>query len=754
MLNEVSGSEEKCGKAAGKTSTPNLPLIGGAYCFNNKSGICKAFAGRYEFFYNSFEDKFLYSAPKSKWVDQHGYHERVPVSYTTYGEILYADQSINWARRFAANELKGKNISLLSTRNINWCSFVADNHWPYKSAIEYQKYKIYFFNRQSCIVDSSVATQPKQHFNTRFLQNSTVRIDLDMNPTIYAMEDNVVGNEIRLVKHRRQHWYEVGFKVLKKPREDLDYFVDMDPKDKKPCRICGGRPILPNTAYRAFSNRCLDDAFHERTDDNNAHLVTEFCGIDQTEIADFPIVIHKKYPNDGFVLEVDLHNIPRRPNTTTNFFGVSFKNDEEWKIFAKDGVTFSAATTIPTANDNKVRVVMLYARFKLGVVGDARYDEYDPLPYIADYEATFIPNPRGGKREGQWLYDRDSAQVEAKNLNYVDDIAYLYKCNSLLVIFGPLYSELPVGQKITPDTKGPVDSIYSLGIWELANAFFAMPDGSNVLWVYYRTNHIAEHRYECTKPLVTAKRQGAYQARYGPGIGPPFFTYASAVIHEETLFKHIGVYKGEINSGDAPDPQKYEGLYAPPPKPLEEKNQTYLYIIIAIGILLIVIMAIICMIAVRRRIRRRRLMKTVRSTALDDGSHAEKSARSLLSWLPGFGGPSAVNRTQRSALSSRPSRSSGRTPRTVRSDRGSSPSSSRHSATVRSPSMSSRSRGSHAIPSDKGTKHSATVRSPSLSSGHGSRASSKHSQSERSSSNLSGSHKPSSQAKTARSARH
>lgn len=709
------------------SKTINMPLIDGAYCFNNGSGICKAFAGRYEFFYDSFNDKFLNSAPESEYVDANGYHKRVPVSYTIDGNILYADRSINWARKLAQSEFKGKNVSLLSIDVVNWCAFVAQNYWPYKSAIKHKQYQIYFFNRQSCIIDTSKTTQPKQHYNTRFLHNSSVRIDLDMNPTIYAMEDNI-ANEIRLVKNKRQHWNEVAFKVLEKPSPEVDYFVDMEPTDKKPCKICGGRPMLPKTAYRPASNVCLSDNVHERArDGNNAQLVAEFCGTDKVEIADFPSPTFKK--SKSFPLEVDLHNIPRRPTLTTSFFGVDIKNEDDWVIWAKDGLTFSAATTIPTNNENEVRVIMLYASFTLGQTAP-KYEEYDPMPYLADYTATFKMN-EADIGESTWVYDRESAKVQAKNLNYVDDIAYLYKCNSLLVIFGPFYSELSVDKKIDLSSKGPIDSIYELGIWEPVNAFFAMPDGSNVLWVYHRTNYLAEYLYECNKPLVTAKRNGTYRQRYGPGSPPVLNKYYSGPpfpMSEETLFQHIGVYKGNLDSVDAPDPVLYENAYVDPTKPEAEKDQTYIYIIIAIGILLIVTMCIICMIAVRRRIKRRRHMKTIRSGNLEDDSQAGKSARSVLSWLPFVGSSSNLaTKTRRSAMSpahSHSKKGSSRLPDTVRSTGTSTPTKS--AATIRSPSLNSSHRGSKT----------------SLSSGHSKRphsASSHHSAGGKSHHSLSGS---------------
>jgi len=631
----ATGTQKECDSIPDTTYSglkyPNLPTIGGAYCFNNGSGICKAFAGRFEFYFNVFTDKAIGPAPASEYVDSYGYHKRVPVSYDTKGEILYADRSLNWAKKFSSDHLKGKKISLLSINDFNWCAFTENGWWPYKSSIVDAKsngrYHIFFHNRQSCIFDTK--TKKRQHYNTRFLHNSSLRIDLDMNPTIFAMEDPL-AKEIRLVKHKRQHWYEVQYQVVEKPTPDITYFVLMGDTEKKPCKIDGSNgPILSKRAYSNFSNICLTDQYTQR-DDKNTKVLQPYCGLEEVEIADYTYPQFKQDP--GRVIEVDLHNLPRGPKTLENFYGLKIDTTEDWLVFAKDGFTFSATTTIPIANStDEVRVISLYADFK--VAGPQNeYDEYYPLPFLADYIAKYKKTSSGM----DWEFDRAKSAKPLKNLNYVDDIAYLHKCQTILVIFGPLFTELPV-DKFALETKASVDSIANLGIFEMVNAFFAIPE-SNSLYVYHRMNYIVEIKYSCGQNGVQGTgRAGRYMPRRGVDA-PKWIINDDITLNinhfEETFFQKVGLFKGSIGSPEAPDPSAFPIGTIGAPQPLADSDNLMVYIIVLIGVILIVAMCITCMITFRRR-RRERMggmgpAPTTRSALSSHGVSNVSSARSAL----------------------------------------------------------------------------------------------------------------------------
>lgn len=675
----------------------NLLMMQGVYCFNNGTGLCKGFSGRFEFYFNTWNDEIIGPVEKSQYVDEYGYHERVPVSYNINGEIQYADKSINWAKQFKKT-VENNPISLLSINEFNWCSYTDNDWWPYKSSIRDKKsagkYLIYFYNRQSCIVNSE--TNEKQHFNTRFLHNSSLRIDLDINPTIFAMEDKLAG-EVRLVKHRRQHWYELDYEVIPSPKENLRLFVRISPTEKLPSKINGtSGPIIPASAYQKYTDMCVTDYYQHRKDQKNGHLVLSFCGVDPVEIADYTYVEYKR--GLKIVNEVAIHGIPRYPSSTERFYGVNVTQDWQWEVFASDGLTFSATTTIPiNGSTDKVRVISLYAKFEKDPVDI--YDENYPTPYLSDYVATYKQNGRSG----DWKFERDSKAMRLTNLNYVDDIAYLYKCNSILVIFGPLYSELPA-DKFDLSTKAQIDSIDSLQVWEMTSAFFAMPD-SDSIWFYHRTNYIAEHKYTCGQQgeLVRATKNGGYRARVGPNLPNFYNDIVSGAkprynedFSEEYLLKTLGVFKGPLGNPDAPDPSRYPIGDIGPAQPQTEGSSLLVYIILGVAIVLILAMCIACLVTLRRRHKRRTNYTATQRSGMSS-SPKSISKRSGLSSVSHFG------KSKRSGLGSN---RHGSKERSRRSSMGLSPSKSK--ATVRS-SSPTKSMGSQAFNRGIKTKRSSNL---------------------------------------------
>lgn len=681
----------------------NLLQLNGAYCFNNGSGICKGFSGKFEFYFNTFTDEILGPAPSTNYSDKNGYHMRVPQSYNINGEIQYVDKSINWAKQFKLT-IENNKISLLSINEFNWCAYTENDWWPYKTAIKDKKsngrYLIYFYNRQSCIIDTQKTTNNRQHFNTRFKQNSSLRIDLDYNPTIFAMEDHL-ANDIRLVKHFRQHWYEVPYEVIQSPKQNVRLFLRMDDNETLPSKINEtSGPIVPAVAYSKYTDLCVSDYYQYRNGTGkNARLVQHGCGLDQAEIADLTYPQFKQ-TKPIILNEVHLHSIPRYPEAIQGFYGIDVRNDEDWMRYAKDGFSFSATTTIPIDNStDKVRVLSLYSKFQ------EAFDEYDenyPTPYISDYIATF--------EGGNWKFDRETNKKELKNLNYVDDIAYLHKCDTILIIFGPLYTEL-AAKDFDISSKATLDSIYNLNLWELTSAFFAVPE-SDSIWFYHRSNYISEHKYTCANGpnnLVTAKRVGGYHRRMGTNPPPLFqqIKYGGRInldYSEEYLMQTLGVFKGTIVP-EPPDPEKYPIGSIDPPKPQSERSGLLIYIIVGIGLVLILAMCIACLVTLRRRHRRRDHLgaSTARSGALGS-QFVSKSRRSALASGSVASTPRSSNLsmtpTNRSSMktshSSRSTPSLGRSP-TKRSTMTNKPSShstrSGSSVASRSSAATRRSRG-------------------------------------------------------------
>lgn len=658
---KIAGTKEECSKLTEPNSKfQNVPFLTGVYCFNNQSYICKAFAGRFEFYFNTLTDEIIGQANDTEFVDALGYHQRVPVSYDVNGKINYVDTTINWARSYA-NSQKDKKVNILSTKSFNWCGYVENGFWPYKSSIKYGQYHIYFYNRQTCIYDT--VTKKRQHFNTRFIHRSKVRIDLDYNPTIFAMEDPI-AKDIRLVKHKRQHWYEVKFEVIPQPTKDVNFYIKMAPEEERPLKLNGSYMLFTEDTYRKFTNTCIDDTPAQRNGENGK-LFYVWCGMDEVEIADLPYPGRSINPESP-MYEVDLHQLPRHPHEVEQFYDVVVRNEADWEEWAKYGRTFSATTTIPYYPGDKdrwgeIKIIQFLSHYHIKEPGN-EYDEYWPEPILMITNGTF-------KEKADWWDVKRDYSNTLRDLNYVDDIAYLYKCQTILVILGPLYTELPV-EGFSIASTGYIGPIDDLGIYEVANAFFNEPM-TDIIWVYHRTNWVESVQYTCGK-LVTAKKLGGkyYPRRaasgmptvFGPNLMPSLgFTYC-----EECFWNWLGIYQGNSMNPEAPDPKNYAQEFANIQPATPETDTLFLWVIIGIGVILILIMAIVCITTMRRR--RRRIYR-----------EEELLQKTLRSGVSGISMP----RTNRSGISSVRVRSSAPTVRTkFSSSRGSLPGSRSQATTA------------------------------------------------------------------------
>ena len=619
-----SGQSDQC-RLKLMNTYKNLPILNAVYCFNNGTGICKALAGRFEFYLNSWTGEVLGPVESSKWVDSNGYHnDRVPLTYMVNGEVLYADRPINWAIDFTTSQ-KDIKYNLLSSTSFNWCKYAPANNWPYKSAIRDHdgNTTIYFFNRQSCIYKKT-ASEPLQHFNTRFMGNSILRIDLDYNPTIFAMEDDL-AREVRLVKAHRQHWYEVGWKTKVNPVKGIRYFVEMDRQEKAPCRINMTSPrLIHASGYKRFAkDACISDYYTERISFGNSRLVPTFCGLDRIEIADYL----ENEPSSEKVFSVGLHNIPRWPARVQSFYGVTVSSDSEWETFAQDGLSFSATTTIEI-DKTTYRTLSLLSTYS--PVGNSNYDETYPNTYLADYKSKLVGD--------LWQpADRNSKMVRRDNLNYVDDIAYLHTCKTILVILGPLYTEIMPDEFMNPNIESLLRPINDLGAYEPVTAFFAKDNDK--LYFYHRLNFVAEHTYKCasgSNKLVTANAVSNYYYHFGktslPWMQvPPNKPVDDLDISEESSFEHIGVFKGTASRAAAPDPTNYEWIHDEPEDVTLKSMPSWILVLLALGVLFLFILIILGCVTFRRKIKLRQLLRTIRSDMPDStGVDAPPTGRSGL----------------------------------------------------------------------------------------------------------------------------
>lgn len=561
---------------------PNIPSLTGAFCYNNQSGLCKGFSGRFEFQFNTDADQIL--GPMSKYssdIDEFGYHLRVPVSYNIRGHINYADSSINWARQFQ-KEHGGKHMSLLSTKDFNWCEYAKDDNWPYKSAIKDAKsdgrYHIYFYNHQSCIIDTQTGQQ--SFSNSRFVSDKFLEHpDLDINPTIFAMEDGFADPpyDIRLVRYRLQASYEVSFSVVR--TTEAKYLVKVS-KYASRGKIKDAAPFFGRDAYRRFSDACIG---------NNSRLGTELekqevaCGFGTKEVIGESIL--KCEEPDGQELDECMTQtiLPsiESPDET-------IQNDFITRIKSLDGAfnIIFASTNVPSPNDKyKIRELVLRANY----INETKQLETMIVEVLYNYNVT----------ANVWQ-SQVKSQESVPNLNYVDDIAYLYKCRTILVIFGPLYSELPEDQ-FDVSTARPVHSIYDLSIWELATAFFNKI-GTNELYVFHRTNWVQKLAYTCgqDESLSTAKKVGRYfpvagvHANQNLGIKGVSSDYDTDV-SEEYFWELLKIFKGDrLSRIDAPDPELYNTF----------ADRTGLWIYTALSLVILVTLVVCIAVVIIRRRRR------------------------------------------------------------------------------------------------------------------------------------------------------
>lgn len=561
---------KECDRAELSDKFPNLMQLTGAYCFNNRSGICKGFSGKFEFLFNTFTDQVLGHIPKhNDYMSTGGWHERVPVSYNIDGEIIYADRSINWATKFTKKN--GNNMfSLLSTKEFDWCQYTEKDLWPYKSAIKDPKgrYHIYFFNRQSCIYDKK--TGKRRLYNTRFQHNSRILVDSDANPTMFTMEDALTDPpyDIRLVKHRRQEWYEVPFEILVKPsKTEMKYFIRMSQKGLGPSKInASSGPLLTRRAYRHIIQACLaDDYQHENFASNiNLTLALAFCGFDPSEVVDKNYAFQRA--NKDTLVRVGHYGHAVSASTTSRFY-LPVMNKQ-----SSGSIIFFATTTMPDDNDEfGVHVISLYAKVQGKKVEDI-YEEHYPMPVLADYFLHY------DSTSNDWSYYGPDKTRDAPDLNYVDDIAYLEMCKTVLVIFGPLYTELPVGQFDTK-TKARVGSVSDLSIREQATAFcnvIKKDQKTNKIAVFFRNNWLRLFEYQCGQggELVTAKESGRMMNLFGrPGDTVQRNTLGSTILEddidirdlynsdldvtEEHFWVRLGFTEPSV-SEEPPDPKNYD----------------------------------------------------------------------------------------------------------------------------------------------------------------------------------------------------
>lgn len=534
---------------------PNVPLISAAHCYNDGSALCKAIAGRFEFTFNLNTGE-LKPVGASRWVDSQGFHKRVPVAYTLKGNPLYFDRSLQWARQYTR---KSGPINLLS--GFEWCRFAIENVWPYKTAFFDHDgvHAIYFFNRQTCIHNTK--TGEFNFFNTRFQGTSLQLIDFDLNPVIFAVWDKL-ANETLLVKHKRLHWQQSGWKLHEPIYDGNGSARQLEIKpipSNRPCLTCKGQLLFSNSSFKRLTTMCLNDYYQiqaNKEEPDRADKFDEDCGLSQTETA--------VYLPNGQIYEISQHNGHRSNAPSSHYMlkqGSAPLPDSDCKEYKVEFDSYIASTDVLLPKQDREElprhrlITLLTKNNRAGEVppfkdlGRGLY----PIPKLVMQEAIFV----GGN---SWDFNETIFNIDSTKLNYVDDIVYLLQCDTILTIFGPLYTEHPAA-KFSVEQAAPAGPISNLDVHEPVNA--ATADRDNNLFFYLRTNYLLWTKYTCNAAsLTTAVKQADYFTRFGgsnqPALALSIFQPGNLVppITEERLFSDVGLYRGSAKP-DAPNSDNF-----------------------------------------------------------------------------------------------------------------------------------------------------------------------------------------------------
>lgn len=629
----------------------NLMLYKGVYCSREPNiDKCQAFTGRIEYEIDIKRNKFLGTVSKRAYSNSYGWHERVPISYRIDGSMRYADESIHWWYERSPLVNRKNHSLLMSTTTqgrpgLNWCLFY--DKWPVKSSFldSTGQYKIYFFSRQSCIMRiANLEPDSLYHYNTRFQHNTTLRIDNDINPTIFPVkaidinrrtkrqkndkkEDKSVkpdkkpptpkndppktGNntsvKMHLVKHHRQHFDVQDFEIIESPANATRFFIKMYNLPQGENWLEQRGPLISFDGYKGKTKlSCMTDFYSLREDKFNAYMVESFQGVDQPETCE---AIKGRYYHVG------LHSIPREDKRDT-FFGFDTYFDDKdanWKQFAYDGYTVTAFTVYPIDKD-KYKVIGLIAEYKKVLGGKTYWETYNenyPKTYFIKYDMRMGSFGNGYTFDPtffQAISSSSSEKHQVDNLNYIDDIAYLPKCKTIVTVFGPVYNEIPA-ELFSPEATAPIRSIYELGLYTTIGALFSVGDK---LYAHVHNEYVTVVTYTCGNQNGRGYVTG--EPAYGGRLKHVFeyFPKGKSSIYKnipEFMLSRSGLYIENIDEQEmisrltAPNPLLYPlpALYD-----IEALNTDYtlLYLFIGLALALVILMGLICLATMRKKHRR------------------------------------------------------------------------------------------------------------------------------------------------------
>lgn len=375
------------------------------------------------------------------------------------------------------------------------------------------------------------------------LQNSY--IDYEANPLTFVMETNAKFLKLRYlyIRNKHQYWTENLYQF-----NDVTLPFPIDESIRNNTEKTNH--ILSNRAIEmGRKDICITSEFQLSPTSlrpEGTAIVGDYCGTNEVEFADW---ISLAPSRRGEVNESRIFNQPPLTGDDSYvFYG------ETTNFFKNSNYSITAMTTIPL-NLDEVRVIMIYTLFK-----DRRHHGHTDDTFLVSYDATFDPNNPDGER---WTTTRSESKPVRGDVNFIDDMAYLHSCGTILVIYGPLYNEIPPEFITDINRNTTVGSIDRLGLNEMVNAFFANPDERHI-YFYHRTNYVAKHEYTCAKnrtgtSLVTAKKLGNYKYRHGKDMFEDIFRKipdsADGVYnyYEEKYFQDLDIFRGDIGIPDAPD---------------------------------------------------------------------------------------------------------------------------------------------------------------------------------------------------------
>ncbi|KAG9510493.1 hypothetical protein GZH46_00959, partial [Fragariocoptes setiger] len=496
-----------------KSCVANLITIDTMYCTTERK--CKATAGKLEYWFHLDTGEIV---DKNLWK----VHKNLPISYKLDGQIYYSQYSFQWARQWL-NKLLANNqsVALANSNSFNWCDHVP--YWPVQSVFTDRdnKYAVYWYNRQSCIIYFDGQKLKRKYYHNRF-SDMIDTFELRMSYAAAKIPGKQPNDPAQLFKYSNTYHYLLDYKIITTPKGRL--WLTMEDTNNSTSNIDDRDNIIPEKAMKKhmpakLNNICLDELYNGWPSPANGFTRPE--SVDLSPIA-------RKYLKTNLATDHTREPVIWTDDTSDtrwylwNQASSVFFRDETFVSAShldleEDGEAYDFFTTVPLS-DTKLEAHIILKRFRSGpkIKGadpeprqkpdyEPAYDDRYPRSIYRKVKMELNTKERSGLVEPKaWLGDvhgwsdvEKAIDTPVPDLNQLDDIAYLYKCKSVIAVFGPFFQEYPADQFHTFIEKpAKLRLLTDLQIYEPVSSLYSDPD-SDTLYAVYRRNYVQQIRYSC-----------------------------------------------------------------------------------------------------------------------------------------------------------------------------------------------------------------------------------------------------------------